>query len=305
MTIVEIKNFLALAEYGSFTKAAQASFISQQALSKSISHLESYFGFPLFERSYHQITLTEKGEALYDFFSQAESDFRTLLLSFDVEDAPDMQVLRVGYAELLDMSLFMSRQLHAFQGKKELPMLAVERIEAVKAAEKLLHDELDICFCYPDHPPVPQIENFPVQRSEVFLCVSSNNPKVREGASYKDFLNETVYDAAGYKKLELYNRSGKYKHILELAAERDGLAGVSIAVHEVPTLESIITAVENGQGVAIFPGSNPLTQSKTIQTYPLGFSAFVHCIYNKRSQNHLVLAFVDHLKKQLKSGDLY
>ena len=50
MTNAQINCFLTLVEEGSFAKAAGALFISQPAISKSISKLEEELGFVLLER---------------------------------------------------------------------------------------------------------------------------------------------------------------------------------------------------------------------------------------------------------------
>ena len=57
----QIKSFLAIAEYGSFTKAAEKRFISKQSMYKQISGLEEETGFTLFERRRTGTELTEAG----------------------------------------------------------------------------------------------------------------------------------------------------------------------------------------------------------------------------------------------------
>ena len=50
MTLQGLRYFVAAAEYGSFTKAAQKCFVSQPALSRGIADLEQEMGRPLFRR---------------------------------------------------------------------------------------------------------------------------------------------------------------------------------------------------------------------------------------------------------------
>lgn len=56
--------FLAVADHGGFSRAAQAVHISQPALSQAIAELEADLGGPLFHRLGRRITLTAAGEAL-------------------------------------------------------------------------------------------------------------------------------------------------------------------------------------------------------------------------------------------------
>jgi LysR family hydrogen peroxide-inducible transcriptional activator len=64
LTLKQLRYFLALAAHGHFGRAADASAISQPALSMQIKELEEQFGTPLFERHARQIKLTAFGETV-------------------------------------------------------------------------------------------------------------------------------------------------------------------------------------------------------------------------------------------------
>jgi len=51
--IKALRTFVAVADHMSFSKAAQALFVSQSAVSKNISSLEKQLGQPLFNRRLH------------------------------------------------------------------------------------------------------------------------------------------------------------------------------------------------------------------------------------------------------------
>lgn len=61
MTLVQLRHLLALAGTGSFSKAAQAQFLTQPALSRSIRALEQELGLPLFDRVGRRTELTPFG----------------------------------------------------------------------------------------------------------------------------------------------------------------------------------------------------------------------------------------------------
>ncbi len=65
MTLTQLKGFLAIAEYQSFTAAADRLYISQSALSQQIKALERELGFVLFDRSSRRAVLTEAGRSFY------------------------------------------------------------------------------------------------------------------------------------------------------------------------------------------------------------------------------------------------
>jgi DNA-binding transcriptional LysR family regulator len=64
MEIDAMKAFLAVAETGSFSQAAEKLFLTQPAVSKRIAALESELGAPLFNRLGRRIIPTEAGAAL-------------------------------------------------------------------------------------------------------------------------------------------------------------------------------------------------------------------------------------------------
>ncbi len=62
----ELHAFATAARLGSFTKAAETLCLTQGAVSRAISRLESHFGQPLMKRSAHGLTLTDAGRRLAD-----------------------------------------------------------------------------------------------------------------------------------------------------------------------------------------------------------------------------------------------
>jgi DNA-binding transcriptional LysR family regulator len=64
MEIRHLRYFLAVADLRNFTKAAEASFVAQSALSQQISRLEQELGAPLFVRGKRGAELTPAGELL-------------------------------------------------------------------------------------------------------------------------------------------------------------------------------------------------------------------------------------------------
>lgn len=64
MDISSLQAFLAVAETGSFSRAAERIFLTQPAISKRIAALEKQLGAPLFDRIGRGIRLTEAGNEL-------------------------------------------------------------------------------------------------------------------------------------------------------------------------------------------------------------------------------------------------
>ena len=66
MFVEYLKTFICTAECGSFAKAAEALFLSPNAIKKRINSLEESLGFPLFERTLKGVKLTSAGKSFYE-----------------------------------------------------------------------------------------------------------------------------------------------------------------------------------------------------------------------------------------------
>jgi DNA-binding transcriptional LysR family regulator len=66
MDIAALQSFLAVAETGSFSRAAERVYLTQPAVSKRIAALETQLGTRLFDRIGKRVQLTPAGTALYE-----------------------------------------------------------------------------------------------------------------------------------------------------------------------------------------------------------------------------------------------
>lgn len=64
MDIRQLKFFVGIAEYGSFSEVSRRFFVSQSAISQTIKALEDELDTKLFTRTSHKVMLTESGELL-------------------------------------------------------------------------------------------------------------------------------------------------------------------------------------------------------------------------------------------------
>ncbi|QOV11988.1 LysR family transcriptional regulator [Viridibacillus arvi] len=75
MELRELKLFLEVTNYNSFTKAAEHCYLSQSSLSKAIKKLEEELQLELFDRSTRHMQLTEAGKIVY---KQSQKVFKVI-----------------------------------------------------------------------------------------------------------------------------------------------------------------------------------------------------------------------------------
>ncbi|MBB6424440.1 LysR family transcriptional regulator [Sphingopyxis sp. JAI128] len=90
-----IRQFLAVVDAGSFTRAAQQIRVTQPALSTGVADLERLVGAPLFIRNRRQIRLTEAGGRFLPIARDLERNFRAAD-GFGRAEESDKPVLKFG-----------------------------------------------------------------------------------------------------------------------------------------------------------------------------------------------------------------
>ncbi|MBN1699976.1 MAG: LysR family transcriptional regulator [Spirochaetales bacterium] len=95
ITFEQIRAFLAVAQYKSFSAAASKVFRTQAALSIQISRLEEITGIKVFDRTTKYVRLTEGGKVLHKYLGRLE----TLLLDAEAE-LGDLRRMKKGTLRL-------------------------------------------------------------------------------------------------------------------------------------------------------------------------------------------------------------
>ena len=136
--------FLSVIREGSFTKAAAAEYMSQQAVSEHIRNLEEHYGVRLFTRK-PKLALTEEGEILRQALLQIRNKEQDVRLRFE-------QLSR-GVVGNINLGMNSSRSTYlipqfftAYKQKFPHVSLSIYSDDTVHMIEKLKHGTLDIMF---------------------------------------------------------------------------------------------------------------------------------------------------------------
>jgi DNA-binding transcriptional LysR family regulator len=145
MDLRQLRYLVALAEEGSFTRAAASEHIAQPAVSQQIRRLEDELGLALVERTTRRVALTDAGELLV---------VRARRIMAELEAAEiELQALRgmkSGHVTIGSMHTMgpidLSLALALFSERHPDVQLTVREQSSEEMAEMLRVDELDLAF---------------------------------------------------------------------------------------------------------------------------------------------------------------
>jgi DNA-binding transcriptional LysR family regulator len=100
-TLRQLQYFIAVAEEGTVSGAAQSLSISQSAVTEAIKELESDLGVTLFERHRRGLTITHKGHQFYRHANRILADVQDARRSFIGEDVAPPSHLSLGATSLV------------------------------------------------------------------------------------------------------------------------------------------------------------------------------------------------------------
>jgi len=170
-----LQAFAAVAEFGSFSNAAEQLHLTQPAVSKRVALLESQLSCSLFDRIGRQITLTEAGRALLPHAQLVLQELRAA--------RRHIQDLRGGVTGLLSMGISHHMGLHRlpevlkrFSQQYPEVRLDIDFLDSEEAYERVLLGEVELGIITLAPEEKPSLQQTPIWRDELVVTVSCNHP---------------------------------------------------------------------------------------------------------------------------------
>jgi DNA-binding transcriptional LysR family regulator len=243
----QLATFVAVAEEGSFTRAADRLHVVQSAVSAGVRNLEKELGVMLFDRSTHRVKLTDAGRAL---LPEART---TLAAAQAAKDAVDEArgglrgTVMLGTMQAQGMrAIDLAGILAAFRA--EHPAVDVE-VRHVGGSSEMAHDvregRLDLAFVALPGDGPSGLELIPLAREPIMLAVPARHPLADSaGIELAALRDETLVDLpTGWG--------------IRMAVDRSFAAvGVTRTVtYEVNDTATVIDFIRNGLAIGLLPRS--------------------------------------------------
>ena len=180
--------FYTVAKRLNFTKAANALFITQPAVTKHIQELENHFKIKLFERSGNQIQLTPAGEILLQHTEQLFALYRNM--EYEMSDLINRHqgILRIG-ASTTVAQYVIPPLLAGFHKKYPNIEIALINGNTEQIEQALINKEIELGIIE-GHSKNKQIKYTEFLQDEIVLVTHAKNPIVKTGILKPDDLTQ-------------------------------------------------------------------------------------------------------------------
>lgn len=247
-----IRYFLTVAEYQSFTKAAEALHISQPALSQQIKLLEENLNTQLFDRSGRTIRLTDAGKIYLEYTQRA-----FLALHEGKRAILDMDNLSRGSIRIAVTPTFITYFIGAVAARlnAQYPNITLNVYETSqsKIENMLLKNEIDLGIAF-DEAYSPQVAYSPLLTERLAFVVAHNHPLAQASS-----INLTQLKKA---QLVLLNQGFATRRQIDQHFRKIGLY---LEAHmEVESIGAILEIIKQSKLATIIPEIIPRHQSNLI-----------------------------------------
>jgi LysR family transcriptional regulator, cyn operon transcriptional activator len=243
MDVRQLRHFAAVARHGHFTRAAEASFISQPALSQQIQALEQELGAPLFDRLGRRVELTTAGRVLLVYAERVLRDMesaRAAVLDAGQTVRGELSVAAVPTANL---TLVVEAAARLRERHPEVRIRVLEERGAA-VTELVRSGQVNVGVAYLPLTDV-DLETEPLLDEELVLVLPAGDP--RGGRAVR------VAELAGVPLLlppeGLCLRSG-IDRVLQAGGVGSGNVMAALAAPE-----SLVQAVRCGLGATLLPAA--------------------------------------------------
>lgn len=251
MELRHLRQFIAVAEEGHVTRAAERLGMQQPPLSQRIKAIERELDVQLFRRKARGVELTPAGHAFLEnaraVLAQLDHAFETTRRTARGEQGR----ISVGIVPTSAFHPFVPRVIRAFREAYPLVSVHMEEHFGDKLTDMLRNEQLDAAFIR--NPPADQ-EGIVVNKlldEPMLVALPHTHPLARgHGRDEKAFLLKQLAN----ETFVLYAPVGAGLHEVTMAACR--AAGITPRVSQVaPRIISTLSLVAAGLGITLVPGS--------------------------------------------------
>ena len=190
MKLQSLKYFVNLAGTKSYTRSAEECFITQPALSRSISELENELGCRLFERNSRSVELTEEGKVCLVEAKKIIKHCDALVEKVTNANQQFKNPVKIGYVIYGHLAVF-NKKLSQIPDSNTIK-IETEYDSLARTNEKLMSDEIDMAII--PEASITSFNNFnsfKLQKSQLYVLIPNKNELFhRNFVNFNDLKNQ-------------------------------------------------------------------------------------------------------------------
>jgi DNA-binding transcriptional LysR family regulator len=263
MELRHLRYFVAVAESGSLTKAAQQLGIQQPPLGQQIRALEAELKVQLFERAPKRVVLSNAGKEFLEDARRILASAKEAIEKVRRFDQGEQGLLRVGFTSSASMHPIAPRVLGAFNSAYPLAKVDVEERETYELILGLQKRKLDAAFMRFAPRALPELTSLQLLDEDMVLAVPNEHAlagKPRQPVSLEMLADE------GFVLYRRPDGFGIYDWMIAALAKRGFTPRVT---HDVHRLMASINIVAAGAGISFVPASMQTLHQEAVLYRPL------------------------------------
>jgi LysR family carnitine catabolism transcriptional activator len=237
----QFRAFLLVAQHRSFSRAAEALYITPSGLSVLIRELETQLGFRLFDRTTRHVGLTSYGNELLGAVRESLEKVDRTVSRIGRSAAEASLTLSVGAPPLIAANV-LPEAIKEFRTHQRNLRIQVFDVGGPALSQMVVEGKLDMSVGA-FFEPAPGIRRTPLFRFSLMVIRPDDDPEVRRAS--------TTWSALKGEPLVSLASSSVVQQFIDKQFARAGVFVYRRAVFNY--LDTMIAMVEAGQGIAVIP----------------------------------------------------
>lgn len=238
-----LQAFIAIADAGSFSKAAERLFLSQPALSQNVKQLEAHFKASLIHRDARNLQLTKAGAALYRHALQVTAAAAAMEEEMQSLQSDCEQLVSVGATSVIG-GYAVPCSIFIFKQKYPEAAIKLKLGNRRQILEELRSDLIDIGIVEGAQPDAA-FQADEIHAEEMLVVAPNQKPWQKQQLSINELLTAPLI-----MREEGSATRWAVEHVFRQAGIDFGRLNI---VLELNSVDSIKAAVEAGHGISILP----------------------------------------------------
>ena len=242
MDIQHIRYFLAVAKHQSFSKAAEALFVTQPILTRCIKNLEKELGAQLIQRSTKHFALTEAGELLQRSGAAIVQQHQDIYRQMADLAGGQLGELRIsGPGVLLDM--YFPALVAQYRKNHPGVRITIRESGTRTVVQEVLDGAADIGLVMLPLAEAAELEVFPIVKDQIHVILHRDHPLAK-----KSFIHIKQLE---HQDIITYNQSTTLYHTLDKLCKEQGFTPTIACQSMMPGF--ILDTLSCGDWVGVFP----------------------------------------------------